>query len=186
MQAKKIKLSQLSPNTGQIEEVPKNPRFIRDEKFYALKKSLQDTPEMLELRELVAYNNNGELVVILGNMRFRALKELGVTETFVKVLPAETPKRNLRAYVIKDNVNNGEHDFDALANDWELEELQFDGLSIPNIDFANVYEPMLVPTTSQGEVTDKDIEKGKEGLISISTRCIYTTRLSIIGCELAS
>ena len=45
---------------------------------------------MLQLREIVAYDNNGELVVILGNMRYRAMKELGYKDAPVKVLPTET------------------------------------------------------------------------------------------------
>lgn len=90
METKQIPLSKLHLNTGQIKDVPKNPRFIKDERYEALKKSIKDDPEMLQLRELVAYDNNGELVVILGNMRYRAMKELGYKDAPVKVLPAET------------------------------------------------------------------------------------------------
>ena len=53
----KIALSKLRLNTGQIPEVPKNPRFIKDDRFMALKKSIEDAPEMLELREVVAYGS---------------------------------------------------------------------------------------------------------------------------------
>ena len=108
MQAKTIKLSDLHLNTGQIKDVPKNPRFIKDERYEALKKSIEDDPEMLQLRELVAYDNNGELVVILGNMRYRAMKELGYKDAPVKVLPAETDAKKLRAYIQKDNIAFGQ------------------------------------------------------------------------------
>ena len=128
MQAKTIKLSDLHLNTGQIKDVPKNPRFIKDERYDALKKSIQDDPEMLQLRELVAYDNNGELVVILGNMRYRAMKELGYKDAPVKVLPAETDAKKLRAYILKDNIAFGQNDWDLLGNDWDLEELQDFGL----------------------------------------------------------
>ena len=37
-----LPLSKLTTNTGQIDGLPKNPRFIRNEMFEALKKSLQD------------------------------------------------------------------------------------------------------------------------------------------------
>lgn len=103
METKKIPLSKLHLNTGQIKDVPKNPRFIKDERFAALKKSIEDDPEMLSLRELVAYDNNGELVVILGNMRYRAMKELGYKDAPVKVLPAETDAKKLRAYIPNPN-----------------------------------------------------------------------------------
>lgn len=137
-------VSELQHNTGQIPDVPTNPRFIRDERFKALKKSIQEDPEMLDIREVVAYDYNGQLVVVLGNMRFRAICELGYKEVRVKILPFETPARKLRAYVIKDNVNHGEHDFDLLANDWEMDELKFDGLLVPDImtdnDISNFFE----------------------------------------------
>ena len=49
-------LPALHPNEGQVEGLPKNPRFIRDPKFKKLVKSIQDDPEMLELRELIVYD----------------------------------------------------------------------------------------------------------------------------------
>lgn len=128
METKKIPLSKLHLNTGQIKDVPKNPRFIKDERFAALKKSIEDDPEMLNLRELVAYDNNGELVVILGNMRYRAMKELGYKDAPVKVLPAETDAKKLRAYIQKDNIAFGQNDWDLLGNEWDIEELQDFGL----------------------------------------------------------
>lgn len=143
MQAKTIKLSDLHLNTGQIKDVPKNPRIIKDERYEALKKSIEDDPEMLQLRELVAYDNNGELVVILGNMRYRAMKELGYKDAPVKVLPAETDAKKLRAYIQKDNIAFGQNDWDLLGNEWDIEELQDFGLEC---DF----------------LTDLDIDKGNE------------------------
>ena len=128
MQAKTIKLSDLHLNTGQIKDVPKNPRFIKDERYEALKKSIEDDPEMLYLRELVAYDNHGELVVILGNMRYRAMKKLGYKDAPVKVLPAETDAKKLRAYIQKDNIAFGQNDWDLHGNGWDVEELQDFGL----------------------------------------------------------
>lgn len=143
MQAKTIKLSDLHLNIGQIKDVPKNPRFIKDERYEALKKSIEDDPEMLQLRELVAYDNNGELVVILGNMRYRAMKELGYKDAPVKVLPAETDAKKLRAYIQKDNIAFGQNDWDLLGNEWDVAELEDFGLEC---DF----------------LTDLDIDKGNE------------------------
>jgi hypothetical protein len=74
MEVQKINISRLHLNTGQIKDVPKNPRFIKDERYQALKKSIADDPEMLDLREIVAYDNDGELVIIMGNMRYRAMR----------------------------------------------------------------------------------------------------------------
>lgn len=140
MQAKTIKLSDLHLNTGQIKDVPKNPRFIKDERYEALKKSIEDDPEMLQLRELVAYDNNGELVVILGNMRYRAMKELGYKDAPVKVLPPKTDAKKLRAYIQKDNIAFGQNDWDLLGNEWDIEELQDFGLEC---DFLEDNEDMI-------------------------------------------
>lgn len=141
MQARTIKLSDLHLNTGQIKDVPKNPRFIKDERYEALKKSIEDDPEMLQLRELVAYDNNGELVVILGNMRYRAMKELGYKDAPVKVLPPETDAKKLRAYIQKDNIAFGQNDWDLLGNEWDVEELQDFGLECEFLeDNENVIE----------------------------------------------
>lgn len=140
METKKIPLSKLHLNTGQIKDVPKNPRFIKDERFAALKKSIEDDPEMLNLRELVAYDNNGELVVILGNMRYRAMKELGYKDAPVKVLPAETDAKKLRAYIQKDNIAFGQNDWDLLGNEWDVAELEDFGLECDFLDDSHSFD----------------------------------------------
>lgn len=134
MQTQLVKIKDLKNNIGQIDGLPKNPRILKDDKFIKLKKSLEDDPEMLELREVIAYDNNGELIVICGNMRLKALKDLGVKEVHTKVLPTETPIEKLKAYTIKDNVGFGEHDWEMLANEWDVGELAEWGLDIPNFE----------------------------------------------------
>jgi ParB-like nuclease domain len=126
-----IQLSKIKPNTGQIEGLPANPRFIRDEKFDALKKSLQDDPEMLELRELIVFPLGKDVVIIGGNMRFRAAEELGFKELPCKVLSPDTPIEKLRAITIKDNVPFGQWDMDILANEWDMSELEGWGMDLP-------------------------------------------------------
>jgi ParB-like chromosome segregation protein Spo0J len=126
-----VSISRLSNNKGQIEGLPKNPRFIKDHKFVQLKQSIKEDPEMLELREVIAVDYNGELVVIAGNMRLNACLELGIKEVPCKILPQDTPIDKLKAITIKDNVGFGEHDWDALANDWDVEELAHWGLDLP-------------------------------------------------------
>jgi ParB-like chromosome segregation protein Spo0J len=128
-----LKLSQLRLNSGQLQSigVPKNPRYIKDERYNALKKSIQDLPDMLSLREVIAYDKNGdssELVIIAGNMRFRAMRELGFKDCPTKILAQDTSPEVLRAIIIKDNIAFGSQDWDALANEWELDELQDFGL----------------------------------------------------------
>ncbi len=137
MQTQLVKIKDLKNNTGQVEGLPKNPRILKDDKFIKLKKSLEDDPEMLELREVIAYDNNGELIVICGNMRLKALKELGIKEVPTKILPNETSVEKLKAYTIKDNVSFGDHDWEVLANEWNNEELESWGLDISSFDIKN-------------------------------------------------
>lgn len=127
-QVKLIKAKDLHVNSGQVKGLPKNPRSIRDARFEALKKSISDAPEMLELRPVVAYDNDGELVVIMGNMRTRACKDLGIAEIPTIILPKCTPIKKLREYSVKDNISFGDNDWDAFANEWELAELSEWGL----------------------------------------------------------
>jgi hypothetical protein len=138
MKQQLVKISQLKNNTGQNKGLPKNPRILKDDKFKKLKKSIHEDPEMLELREIIAYDNNGKLVVICGNMRLRAMQDLGIKEAPTKILPPETPIEKLKAYVIKDNVSFGEHNWDTLANEWNVEELAEWGLDIPNFEIEAV------------------------------------------------
>ena len=134
-----IKISKLEVNKGQVEGLPKNPRFIRDERYKALVKSIEDAPEMLKLRELLVVEHGSKFVVIGGNMRLRACKELGMETVPCKVLPADTPVAKLREYAIKDNNGFGEDDWDVLANEWDAEELEDWGIETPmtwNVDDA--------------------------------------------------
>ena len=133
-----VKIKDLKNNSVQIEGLPKNPRILKDDKFIKLKKSLEDDPEMIELREVIAYDNNGELIVICGNMRLKALKELGIKELPTKILPTETSIEKLKAYTIKDNVSFGDHDFEMLANEWDVEQLEDWGLDMPSFEVENL------------------------------------------------
>jgi len=131
MNIQKIHLSKLVLNTGQINGLPKNPRFIKDEKFNKLKQSLIDDPEMLDLRELIVYPFGNLFVVIAGNMRFRAAQELKYETLPCKVLSPKTPVEKLKAVAIKDNIGYGEHDWDCLANEWDEDQLTDWGLDLP-------------------------------------------------------
>ena len=145
-----IKLSDIEVNKGQIPGLPGNPRFIRDEKYKKLIKSLQDNPEMTALRELLVFEHGGKYVIIGGNMRYRAMKELGYKETICKIIPAGTPVEALKAYTIKDNAGFGEWDFEQLANDWDLDQIESWGVDIPDVD--------LDPEPEEAEEDNFDVE----------------------------
>ena len=115
--------SLLDFNRGQLEGLPKNPRFFRDYRYEAMKKSIEDSPEMIQLRELIVFPLDGHYIVVCGNLRLRACKELGYTELPCKVLDASTNVKKLREYATKDNVNFGENDLDVMNNEWDRTEL---------------------------------------------------------------
>jgi len=115
----------------EIKSNPNNPRIIKDHKFKQLVKSIQDFPQMLELRPIVIDENN---MVLGGNMRLKACLEAGLTD--VPVIHANNlTEAQKKEFIIKDNISFGEHDFDILANEWNIIELDEWGLDIPA--FAN-------------------------------------------------
>ena len=118
-------------NIKEIKPNPNNPRLCRDHKFKLLVKSIQDFPQMLELRPIVIDENN---MVLGGNMRLKACLEAGLTD--VPVIHANNlTEAQKKEFIIKDNISFGEHDWDALANEWNIIELDEWGLDIPA--FAN-------------------------------------------------
>ncbi len=123
-----MKLSEIKSN-------PNNPRVIKDERFKKLVKSIEEFPKMMALRPMVV---NDENVILGGNMRFKALKELGykeVPDEWVKQA-ADLTDDEARRFIIADNVGFGEHDWEMLANEWdsvELEEWGLDGFPFEDV-----------------------------------------------------
>lgn len=134
LKSQNIELSKLEVNKGQIEGLPKNPRHIKSEKYEKLKKSIEDNPEMLGMREVLVYPHGSKYVIIGGNMRFQACKELQFETIPCKVLEKDMTAEQLRAITIKDNVGFGEHDWELLANEWDSVELEEWGLEVPNFE----------------------------------------------------
>jgi DNA modification methylase len=124
----KIKVSEIRPN-------PNNPRVIKDDKFKKLLKSITDFPQMLELRPIVV---NDDMIVLGGNMRLKALEHLGIEETYIIKAKDLTDKQE-QEFIIKDNVGYGEWDWDQLANEWDVEDLDDWGLDLP-LDFVKELE----------------------------------------------
>jgi DNA modification methylase len=122
-------------NINEIKPNPSNPRIIKDDKFKKLVKSIQDFPQMLELRPIVIDENN---IVLGGNMRLKACIEAGLTDVPVKQAKELTEEQK-KEFIVKDNVGYGEWDWDDLANNWDEQLLTEWGLDIPNFD-ANVLE----------------------------------------------
>lgn len=146
-QVQMLPMESIMPNEGQLEGLPANPREIRDEKFQKLKANIEKYPELLEYRSLMVYPMaNDKYIIIGGNMRYRALMELGYTEAPCIVIDPSTPVDRLSAYTILDNNGFGKWDWDLLANEWtdfDLNDLGLDGCFNSEInidDFFNEVE----------------------------------------------
>ena len=119
-----VKINEVKPN-------PKNPRLIKDDKFKKLVKSIQEFPDMLNKRPLIVFTDvDGKYVVLGGNMRLKACKEIGLKEIPI-ILADEWTEEQKAEFLIKDNVGFGEWDWDSLANEWDAEKLDEWGLDLP-------------------------------------------------------
>tara|TARA_R110001606_G_scaffold206249_3_gene353909 strand:- start:992 stop:1603 length:612 start_codon:yes stop_codon:yes gene_type:complete len=142
MLLKKLKISQVKLN-------PKNPRVIREHKFNQLVQSIKEFPEMLELREIVVDENN---IILGGNMRFKACKEAGLKTIDVIVFEGLTDAQK-DEFIIKDNANYGQWNWDVLANNFDESLLKNWGL--------NVWQPDDV-TTWENDPLDEDSEQDED------------------------
>jgi DNA modification methylase len=112
---------------SEIKLLENNPRTISDRQFKILCTSIKKNIDYFEARPLILSDRTGELVVIAGNQRYKAAESLGLKEVptyLMKNLTEETE----REIVIRDNISNGDWDFDLLANEWNTEELEDWGL----------------------------------------------------------
>jgi hypothetical protein len=119
---KKVKVTEIISN-------PNNPRLIKDDKFKKLVKSIQEFPDMLNVRPLVV---NKDMVVLGGNMRLKAIKEAGIKEISIEIV--DWTEDQQKEFIIKDNVGFGEWNWDDLANNWDEIELTDWGLDIPDFN----------------------------------------------------
>ncbi len=151
MVIQKSKVSEIKLN-------PNNPRLIKDDKFTKLVQSIKDFPEMLDIRPIVV---NADMVILGGNMRFKACKEAGLKEVPIIVADNLTEEQQ-REFLIKDNTSGGEWDFEMLANEWDVEQLEEWGLDIPNFDTDSEKEQKDLSSTIDNlyriEIVCKDEE----------------------------
>jgi ParB-like chromosome segregation protein Spo0J len=142
-----------------IEEVqsnPNNPRVIKDYKFKKLVKSIQDFPQMLELRPIIVNDN---MIVLGGNMRLRACMEAGLKQIPI-IKASELTTEQQQEFIIKDNVAFGEWDWDVLANEWVNDDLYNWGIDIPEWQALNESE-------SESNKNDLNIPKSTDDDYSV-------------------
>ncbi len=145
-----IKLHLLENNTGQVPGVKENPRDLTGDGFAKAKQSIKDFPEMLEVRTLVAVKHGDRFVVIGGNQRLRAMRDLDYDNAPVMVVDWSVDKIN--EFIIKDNVEYGIWNFDLLANEWDVQELMDWGLEV-NVDLEDIND-ITEGLTDENEVPE--------------------------------
>ena len=136
---------------SEIKANPNNPRVIKDDKFAKLVKSISEFPKMMELRPMVINSDN---VVLGGNMRLKALKELKykeIPDTWVKRAEDLTEDEQ-RRFIIADNVGFGEHDWELLKQEWDVDELSEWGLDVIN----------WAAGVDENSMTDEDVDIEEE------------------------
>lgn len=145
---------------------PANPRIIKDDKFKKLVQSLKDFPEMAEAREIIINQDN---IVLGGNMRLKAMTAAGWTDVPVKQVDWSQAKQD--EFVIKDNASFGEWDWDALANQFDMQQLDDWGIDLPKYmteEFGEDFSLQDGDKDPFGNMTfmlaDQQIEKIKEAI----------------------
>lgn len=101
----------LSVELSELHEAPNNPRDISDERLADLKYAVEKVPGLLTARPLIVEPDG---TVIAGNMRLRAMRELGWTEAPCHVKKFESEEER-REWAMLDNHPFGDWVPDQLA-----------------------------------------------------------------------
>lgn len=161
MEIKRIRLTDLEQNKGQVKGLPSNPREWTRGDLDKLISNIKQTPELLEMRGLIVYPYQGKYIILGGNMRFSALREMNEPDAPCMVVPEDTPIEKLREITILDNGSFGSWDYDMLANEWD--DLPLPDWGVPAWDTEN-----LESVSAPKEVEEDDFDESKD---HIEVRC---------------
>ena len=156
MEIKRLRLTDLEINRGQVPGLPSNPRQWSRGDLDKLIQSIKDTPELLEARGPIVWPYEGKYIILGGNMRFSALREMNAVDTPCIVMPEDTPTEKLREIVIKDNGQFGAWDYDMLANEWD--DLPLCEMGVPAWETEVDPEEVSEPKKNDGKDLSKEIE----------------------------
>lgn len=165
MKTEKVKISSVKNN-------PKNPRVIKDDKFEKLVQSIKDFPEMLDVRPIVV---NMDMIILGGNMRFKAAKESGLKT--IPVIKVDFSEEKQREFIIKDNASFGDWDWDELLVDFEAPELDDWGVDMKGED-KKKKKQILFSIVCE---SDEERDQMKKMLETTKNRMRYPEFLEKIG-----
>lgn len=165
-----IKINELKINKD-------NPRIIKDEKFKKLINSIKEFPEMLELRPIVVDEN---MIILGGNMRYRACIEAGIKEVPIKIAKGLSEEQK-KEFTIKDNASFGDWDWDSLGNEWNTIDLTKWGVDVwQNSDDKNNLDAEL-EWTDMPEFNQDDLTPNRQLIISFKTEKDIQDFANLIG-----
>lgn len=142
---------------SKLKQNPENPRTISEADLKRLVKSVESFQEMLKVRPIVV---NTDLMILGGNMRYLACKELGIEKVPVHIVDWDEEKQ--KDFIIRDNLHFSAWDYELLADEWNKEDLKDWGVDIKIGDESEDFEPEFNPDIEDVEVTDKDIKEAEE------------------------
>jgi len=126
----------------------RNPRKISDEALERLRQKISDYPKFLSLRPIIF--DPATMQVLGGNQRLKSLRQLGykeIPETWVKAAD-ELTEEEKKAFVVIDNVSDGNWDSELLLEDWDAKQLEDWGIDLPsftNIDDIETSDEFSLP-----------------------------------------
>lgn len=123
---------------------PNNPRIIKDDKFKKLCQSIKEDPWFMRLRPII-YDETG--MILGGNMRYEACKFLEMKEA-PAISANDLTEDQKNRFIIKDNVPGGEWDWDVLANEWDVSDLEAWGLDTIKQNYE-LDEPSFCETSEE-------------------------------------
>lgn len=152
-----------------------NPRTIKKADLEKLMDSIRING-FWEHRPITLSDRTGEIVVLAGNQRLKAAKKLKIEEV-PTVLYHNLTEEQEKEIILRDNINNGEWDFNALQDDfWEGIDFTFYGLDIPDPEDKKDKKKkkgLEDPEDEEGETEDEEIEDKEAFYRSMLTDCLY-------------
>ena len=153
-----ITLDLLEPNSGQIPGLPANPRQWTQTEIDRLARSMKATPELAEARGCLVYRNGERYVILGGNLRYQAAKQLRWRSVSCVEIPQGTPVQRLKEIVLKDNSSFGDWDLTALRAEWSDFDLGSMGIEV-TWDFAGPTPDASVSEADEIERKRKEFEE---------------------------
>ena len=132
---------------------------------------------MLELRPIVVDEN---MIILGGNMRYRACIEAGIKEVPIKIAKGLTEEQK-KEFTIKDNASFGDWDWDSLGNEWNTIDLTKWGVDVwQNSDDKNNLDAEL-EWTDMPEFNQDDLTPNRQLIISFKTEKDIQDFANLIG-----